>query len=71
VPKDTHGHQFEGLSWPLIPQGFAVGQKVRLLTSRIRIPAKPFWSGADTRPKGWELGLELLDATVDFWGLSL
>jgi len=56
----------------VIPQGFAVGQKVRLfnLTNQNSCEAVLVWRGHEGR-KGWELGLELLDATVDFWGLGL
>ena len=56
----------------VIPQGFAVGQKVRLfnLTNQNSCEAVLVWRGHEGR-KGWELGLELLDATVDFWGLDL
>jgi len=56
----------------VIPQGFAVGQKVRLfnLTNQNSCEAVLVWRGHERR-KGWELGLELLDATLDFWGLDL
>ena len=56
----------------VIPQGFAVGQKVRLfnLTNQNSCEAVLIWRGHEGR-KGWELGLELQDATLDFWGLDL
>ena len=56
----------------VIPQGFAVGQKVRLfnLTNQNSCEAVLVWRGHEGR-KGWELGLELLDATLDFWGLDV
>jgi len=56
----------------VIPQGFAVGQKVRLvnLTNQNSCEAVLVWRGHEGR-KGWELGLELQDATRDFWGLDV
>jgi len=56
----------------VIPQGFAVGQKLRLvnLTNQNSCEAVLVWRGHEGR-KGWELGLELQDATLDFWGLDL
>ncbi len=56
----------------VIPQGFAVGQKLRLfnLTNQNSCDAVLVWRGHEGR-KGWELGLELQDATLDFWGLDV
>ena len=55
----------------VIPQGFAVGQKVRLvnLMNQISCEAVLVWRGHEGR-KGWELGLELQDPNLDFWGLD-
>jgi hypothetical protein len=55
----------------VIPQGFAVGQKLRLfnLTNQNSCEAVLVWRGHEGR-KGWELGLELQDPTRDFWGLD-
>ena len=56
----------------IIPQGFVVGQKLRLfnLTNQNSCEAVLVWRGHEGR-KGWELGLELQDATLDFWGLDV
>ena len=55
----------------VIPQGFAVGQKVRLvnLMNQISCEAVLVWRGHEGR-KGWELGLELQDPNLDFLGLD-
>jgi hypothetical protein len=49
----------------VIPQGFAVGQKLRLfnLTNQNSCEAVLVWRGHEGR-KGWELGLELQDPTL-------
>ena len=56
----------------VVPQGFPVGQKIRLLNSvngRIA-DATLIWRGHEGRT-GWELGLELVNAPVEFWGVEL
>jgi hypothetical protein len=55
----------------VLPQGFAVGQKLRLvnLTNQISAAATLAWRGHEGRT-GWELGLELQDPSPDFWGLD-
>jgi hypothetical protein len=55
----------------IVPQGFAVGQKLRLinLTNQISCEAVLAWKGHEGRT-GWELGLELLEPSADFWGLD-
>jgi hypothetical protein len=55
----------------IVPQGFAVGQKLRLvnLINQISCDAMLIWRGHEGRT-GWELGLELLEPTADFWGLD-
>jgi hypothetical protein len=55
----------------MVPQGFAVGQKLRLvnLTNQISCEAILIWRGHEGRA-GWELGLELQEPSPDFWGLD-
>jgi hypothetical protein len=56
----------------VVPQDFAVGQRVRLvnLTNQISCEAVLIWRGHEGRG-GWELGLELQEPSADFWGLEL
>jgi hypothetical protein len=65
-----------GIEWTnagrkLSAEGFAVGQKVRLvnLINQISCEAVLLWRGREGRT-GWELGLELQDPSPDFWGLD-
>jgi hypothetical protein len=72
----------EGYNWPLMPvrrgvwQSFPgnsrVGQRLRLinLVNKNTSEAVLIWRGHEGRT-GWELGLELQDASMDFWGLEL
>jgi hypothetical protein len=55
----------------MVPQGFGVGQKLRLvnLTNQISCEAILIWRGHEGRA-GWELGLELQEPSPDFWGLD-
>jgi PilZ domain len=55
----------------IVPQGFGVGQKLRLvnLTNQISCEAVLVWRGHEGRT-GWELGLELQEPAPDFWGLD-
>ena len=55
----------------VVPQGFAVGQKLRVvnLINQISCEAVLVWRGHEGRT-GWELGLELHDPSFDFWGLD-
>lgn len=55
----------------VVPQGFTVGQKLRLvnLVNGVSCPAFLIWRGHEGR-KGWELGLELVNPPQDFWGLD-
>ncbi len=55
----------------VVPQGFNVGQKLRLvnLTNQISCEAVLVWRGHQGRT-GWELGLELQEPSADFWGLD-
>lgn len=56
----------------IAPQGFAVGQKMRLKngTNQKETEATLIWRGHEGRT-GWELGLELVEPPVDYWGVEL
>lgn len=56
----------------IVPQGFAVGQKLwlRNSTNQKTADAVLIWRGHEGR-SGWELGLELVHASADFWGVEL
>ena len=53
------------------PQGFAVGQKLKLINSvnGQACQALLIWRGHEGRA-GWELGLELEKPDCDFWSLD-
>lgn len=55
----------------VIPQSFPVGQRLLLvnLINKNACEAVLIWRGHESRT-GWELGLELQDASMDFWGLD-
>lgn len=55
----------------VVPQGFYVGQKLRLvnLTNQISCEAMLIWRGHEGHGV-WELGLELKEPSADFWGLD-
>ena len=55
----------------VVPQGFTVGQRLQLvnLINQISCEAVLVWRGHEGR-KGWELGLELQEPPLDFWGLD-
>jgi len=55
----------------LVPQGFAVGQRLRLLNKVNGQTAEAvlIWRGHEGRA-GWELGLELQEPPEDFWGVE-
>lgn len=55
----------------IVPQGFAVGQKLRLKngTNQKECEAILIWRGHEGRT-GWELGLELEHPPTDFWGVE-
>jgi len=55
----------------VIPHGFDVGQRLRLvnLMNQISCEAVLVWRGHEGRT-GWELGLELQDPNLDFWGFD-
>ena len=55
----------------VVPQGFPVGQKMKLLNSvngRVT-EATLIWRGHEGRT-GWELGLELVNAPANFWAVD-
>lgn len=55
----------------IVPQGFPVGQKLRLRNSinGRTSEAVLIWRGHEGRT-GWELGLELVEPPSDFWGVD-
>ncbi|MGH9741479.1 MAG: PilZ domain-containing protein [Candidatus Acidiferrum sp.] len=55
----------------VIPQGFPIGQRLRVinLINRNSCEAVLIWRGHEGR-SGWELGLELQEASMEFWGLD-
>ena len=55
----------------IVPQGFAVGQRLRVLNMVNQQTAEAIliWRGHEGRT-GWELGLELQDADQAFWGVE-
>ena len=56
----------------VVPQGFAVGQKLRVhnLVNERTADAVLIWKGHEGR-SGWELGIELINAPGDFWELEI
>jgi hypothetical protein len=54
------------------PKEIEVQQRVRLtnVSSREAVNAIVVWKG-DQRSDGWELGVELVAAEQDFWGIEL
>jgi hypothetical protein len=56
----------------VIPLDLAVEQRLQLtnLTSSESSPAVVVWRGSK-RPEGWELGIELINPGMGFWGLEL
>ncbi len=56
----------------IVPQGFAVGQKMWLKNGSNQREAEAvlIWRGHEGR-SGWELGLELVHPPAEFWGVEL
>jgi hypothetical protein len=54
-----------------VPQGFALGQKLKLKngSNRKESEAILIWRGHEGR-SGWELGLELVHPPEEFWGVD-
>jgi len=55
----------------VVPQGFALGQKLRLVNqaNKNSVDAILVWRGQEGRT-GWEVGLELQGAGEEFWGMD-
>jgi hypothetical protein len=55
----------------VVPQGFAVGQRLRLVNKVTGLTADAvlIWRGHEGRT-GWELGLELREPPAEFWGVE-
>jgi len=56
----------------VLPQKLELEQCVRVTNpaNRHTSPAVVVWNGNE-RTEGWELGFELVDPEMDFWGLDL
>jgi hypothetical protein len=56
----------------VLNEGLDVNQQIRVtnLASSQTNQAVVVWRG-NQRPEGWELGIELINPHVDFWGLDL
>ena len=56
----------------VLPQGLDVDQRIRLtnMISRRSNSAVVVWRGNE-RAEGWELGIELINPEMNFWGLDL
>jgi hypothetical protein len=55
----------------IVPQGFTVGQRLRLinLTNYNVCECLLIWRGHEGR-SGWEVGLELQEPSLEFWGVD-
>lgn len=55
----------------IVPQGFAVGQKLNIKNRSNQKTAEAvlIWRGHEGR-SGWELGLELVQPSEEFWGVE-
>lgn len=56
----------------VLPQSLAVEQSLRVvnLINEQHNSGRVVWKGAE-RTEGWELGIELSQPSMDFWGLEL
>jgi hypothetical protein len=56
----------------VLPHGLDLKQRIQLtnLVSKQSNPAVIVWRGNE-RSEGWELGIELVNPQMDFWGLEL
>jgi hypothetical protein len=56
----------------VLPQNLEVQQQIRVtnLVSKQTNPAVVVWRGLE-RAEGWELGIELINPQMGFWGLDL
>jgi len=77
--EDGEVHRAEGFTMDVspkgcmavVPQGFAVGQKLRVVNkvTGMMADAVLIWRGHEGRT-GWELGLELREPPTEFWGVE-
>jgi len=56
----------------VFPRNLPLDQRIRItnLANQQTLPAVVVWKGKE-RPEGWELGIELVNPPMDFWGLDL
>lgn len=56
----------------VLKHNLALEQRIRVVNRATQTthPAVVVWKGPE-RPEGWELGIELIQAPPDFWGLEL
>jgi len=56
----------------VLPENLPLEQRVRVinLTNEQSLPGTVVWKGSQ-RAEGWELGIELAQPPMDFWGLEL
>ncbi len=56
----------------VLPQDLALEQRIQItnLVNQNKVAAVVVWKG-NYRPEGWELGIELQNPRMDFWGLEL
>jgi len=56
----------------VLPQNLEIDQRIQVinLVSRQANPAVIVWHGLE-RAEGWELGIELINPEMGFWGLDL
>jgi len=56
----------------VLPQNLEIKQEIELtnLMSQASSPARVVWRGVE-RAEGWELGIELINPQMGFWGLDL
>jgi len=56
----------------VMPHNLDIEQRIRVTNpeSRQTTPARVVWRGNE-RAEGWELGIELIEPNMNFWGLEL
>ncbi|MCL6481765.1 MAG: PilZ domain-containing protein [Firmicutes bacterium] len=56
----------------VLPQELKLEQRIQItnLINQNKVDAVVVWKG-NHRPEGWELGIELQNPQMDFWGLEL
>ena len=75
APRREEGHTCVVGSYgclSIFSANLGVDQRVRLtnLATGRSNPAVVVWKGSE-RDEGWEIGIELIDPDMDFWGLDL